>query len=80
MRRFIQSEFPVTGTEPAMARCMQSSSDKKEFSCLLAYGGSGLPPNPQFPVKFSFDKDDYKAELTVNIDTMKTSFALRSLR
>jgi hypothetical protein len=79
MRKFIKVQFPVPGTEPAMARCQQSNTDKKEFSCLLAYGGGGLPPNPTFPAKFSFDKDGFKAQLTVNIDTTKTSFALRSL-
>ena len=80
MRRFIKSEFPTPGTEPAMARCQQNNSNKKEFSCLLAYGGGGIPPNPTFPVNFSFSKDGYSGQLTVTIDTTKTSFALRSLR
>ena len=75
MRNFLRPTFP-TGLNPNSAFCVQDFNPMM-FRCLFVYA-DGVP-NSNFAIVLQYNKDGQVGYLTVEIDPLKTNFALRSL-
>ena len=75
MRNFIQYEFE-NGLEPNSAFCMQDFNPLM-FRCLFVYA-NGVP-NTKFNVILQYNRDGNVGYLKVEVDPLRTNFALRSL-